>query len=587
MVTMIPPYVRAGANKSEQAIFSSLEGIVDRPDWIVIHSLDLAQNLGGLKGETDFVVFVPGKGILLVEAKAPSYVQYKAGDWYLDRVPSPNKNPFKQLDSARRSIRGFLNRHDALQDEPIARLVWFTSLSRHQFENQTPGDMQFFEWELGWGEDLRNPAWAIEKALDEHFAWFSTVSEVVLDRVGLTIDRAKAMSGILIQDFKAYQTKEDRKRERRSDEQRLLLEQSTVLDLIETNDHVYFDGPAGTGKSFLLTRAARRFHRHGKKTLVTCWNVLMADELRLLMRHQPDVEVHDLNSLMLSLCGLPANPVDADREWYETTLPTMALDRLKEKPYLGGFEAICVDEFQDIVGNPRLLEVILALAGTGSAVGTQLVFAGDQTQQILRPAAERVLAFRQARQMVPDMVHVRVRINCRIAPVLMQQLQPALGIQLKLTGHRMAKSTAGGLEIVRATEQTETATLAKALRVLLETFSPEDIRVLSPFGSTNSLVGRLLSRPARSQDERWLQKRLGQDGNIGWRSIFKFKGLECDAVVITDISESAIEFTAQNDLDLRDLLYVGMTRAKYNCVVIDSVGFFDADVAVPAIAPAA
>ena len=281
---------------------------------------------------------------------------------------------------------------------------------------------------------------------------------------------------------------------------------------------------------------------------------------------------------MLSTCGLPSNPLEADRDWYETTLPTMTLVRLREKPYLGGFEAICVDEFQDIVGNPLLLQVILALAGTGSAKGTQLVFAGDQSQQILRPVAERVSAFAQARELVPDMVHVRVRKNCRIAPALMGQLQPALGIDLRLTGHRMARSTEGALEIISAVEGAESKALAQALRTLLERFAPEDIRVLSPFGSTNSLIGGLLARPANSKDERWLQKQFsidGSQGKIRWRSIFKFKGLESDAVVITDVSPNAIAFTAKENLNLRDLLYVGMTRAKYNCVVIDSAGFFD------------
>src|SRR3954454_1884365 len=106
MVRMIPAYPRDGANYSERAIFTALEGITDRPHWTVIHSLTVAQNLGGLMGETDFIVIAPGKGIVLIEAKAPKYVEYKAGDWYLDRTPQPHKDPLKQLEGARRSIRG-------------------------------------------------------------------------------------------------------------------------------------------------------------------------------------------------------------------------------------------------------------------------------------------------------------------------------------------------------------------------------------------------------------------------------------------------------------------------------------------------
>lgn len=308
---MLPPYPWANANHSEKAIFTALEGIVDRPDWIVIHSLDLAQNLAGAMGEADFIVLAPGKGILVIEAKSPKFVEYSAGDWYLDKLPSPHKSPLKQLDGARRSIRGFLRNRDLLGDEPLARLLWFTSISRHQFENKTPGDMQFFEWELGWHDDTAKPAWLVEKALDEHFAWFDRVDEVAIDRAAFTPDRARAIADALLGDFKGMQTKADMLRDLKKQERKLLDEQVKYLDLVETNPHVYFDGPAGTGKSFLLAEAARRLDKRGKKTLVTCWNLLMADELRL-MTSRPGIEVADLNSLMLSVCGLASNPADAD-----------------------------------------------------------------------------------------------------------------------------------------------------------------------------------------------------------------------------------------------------------------------------------
>src|SRR6478735_5964461 len=100
MPRMIPLEPRGGANRSERALFQAFEGIMDRPDWVVIHGMTLGQNVAGLTGEVDFVVIAPGKGILLIEAKSPAYVEYKAGDWYLDRTPSPTKDPLKQLEAA-------------------------------------------------------------------------------------------------------------------------------------------------------------------------------------------------------------------------------------------------------------------------------------------------------------------------------------------------------------------------------------------------------------------------------------------------------------------------------------------------------
>lgn len=121
--------------------------------------------------------------------------------------------------------------------------------------------------------------------------------------------------------------------------------------------------------------------------------------------------------------------------------------------------------------------------------------------------------------------------------------------------------------------QAETAALATALRHLLQHHEPDDIIVLSLFGERKSLVGAFLARSERSRDERWLRKQLAVDGGSGrirWRSIFKFKGLEAEAVVLTDVNDSGREFVESLGLDWSDLLYVGMTRGKYRCTVLES-----------------
>lgn len=572
MVRMIPPYAREGANFSERRIFDALEGIPDHDDWIAIHSLGVGRHTSAFQGEADFVVLVPGRGILVIEAKAPKYVEYQAGDWYLDRVPQPHKDPLKQLDGVRRSIRRHLNNLDLLRgDEPLARLLWFTSLGRYQFENKTPGDLQFFEWELGWSEDVDKPAWLIEKTLDDYNAWYSSVDGVANDPSAFTAEHAVTVANSLVFDFVAKQTAEERSQERRSTETKLLASQEVVLELIDTNEHVYFEGPAGTGKSYLITQSARRFNREGRKTLVTCWNVLMADELQRFVGALPNVDVSDLNSLMLRLVGLPTNPPDADHDWYTRALPEQALAVLREKPHLGGYEAVCVDEFQDVAGNLQLLELLFALAGTGKPAGTRLVFAGDSHQQIMRPSAQHIDAFTRAKALVPDLVHVRVRRNCRAVPGLTSGAEAMLGKAIGYTRHRVAKSVPGGLTQLEITEGNETGALATALRSLLVDHAPEDIVVLSPFAAKRSLVGRFLARNEKTSDERWLRKQLqseGLPGKIRWRSVFKFKGLDADAVVITDVGSDAKAFAAEQGLEWSDLLYVALTRAKYRCVVL-------------------
>jgi superfamily I DNA/RNA helicase len=277
---------------------------------------------------------------------------------------------------------------------------------------------------------------------------------------------------------------------------------------------------------------------------------------------------------MLEICGLQSNPKNADTTWYQSVLPTRALEVLEKKPHWGDYEAVFVDEFQDISQNTGLMGLLFELSASKKAKGTQLVFAGDKNQQIMRENGRAVNPFDVAKILVPDMVHVRLRTNCRTAPALATKVPGLTGLDVNIIRHRLPASTEGGFGLIRSSDEKATKALATTLRGLLETYRAKDIRVLSPFGVTNSLVGELFSRESKSADERWLKTVLrdpnGSTGEIRWRSIAKFKGLESDVVVVTDINANAREFALQTGKSLNELLYVGVTRAKFHCIVIAS-----------------
>lgn len=571
MVRMIPPTPREGANGSEKRLFTALEGMVDHDDWIVIHSMRVARHATAFAGEADFVVIAPGRGIAIIEAKAQRSVRYENGDWFLESTPQPSNDPLLQLDGVRRGLRGYLKELGILQNtEPIVRLVWFTSIGRHQFENATPGDLQFFEWELAWRDDLAKPARMLEHVFTEHDKWYRTVEGVDHDPLAFTAERAEEIQHALLGNFHVSESVADRLRERQLAESALLAEQELVLEIVDRSPHVYLDGPAGTGKSHLFAKAARQANRKGKRTLVTCWNLLMAEELAREVGLLPHVDVISLGQLMRELAGLETDPDGADHEWYTRTLPGLALAALQKTPGLRAYEVILVDEFQDIAGNQSIAAVLGALGA--DFAGARLLLAGDTRQQILRPSAERVDAFAAAKAWIPDLVHVRVARNCRNVPAITQGAQePMPRERLGFTGHRMPKGVPGGLS-VRSAAEGETAALANALRELLQEFPAENIVVLSPFAANRSLVGRFLARTDSTRAERWLRKQLEHPGGgkISWRSVFKFKGLDADAVVLTDIGDASRAFAAEQDLAFTDLVYVAITRAKNRCIVLTS-----------------
>lgn len=600
MIRMIPPRPRTGANVSEKRIFDAFAGAHDADSWVVLHSLEIRRHTTHFEGEADFIVLIPGHGVVVIEAKSPEYVEYKDGDWRLDRVPNPGKSPFAQLDGSIRSLRGYLKRRGILTgSEPIARLVWFTSLDRHQFTNATPGDMQFFEWELAWRSDLQRPAKTITHLLDEHDAWYSQNDGVEHDPSVMTAEHAEQITTALLGDFAGGRTLADRKLERLDDERHLLKEQNAVLDMVERNDHIYFDGPAGTGKSYLIAQLAKRW-RGDHRTLVTCWNRLMAEELRDMLRTHRDIVVDDLNSLMLRLAGLEQNPSDASREWYWEELPSLALAAVEKDPSIAAYDAICVDEVQDIAGFPKVLDLLFALATSGSAKGLKLAFAGDARQQILRPAAAHVDPYAVVRERVPDLMHVALRRGLRQVSGLTSSAEQLLSRRFGYRGHRVTSTIDGPLAIKQVPATGPSHALAEALRELLEHHQPHDIVILSPFGARRSLVGQLLAAEHFSKEERWLRERLRvtdevapvpvgrvdatvspvvvehrtptapkvPHGRVRWGSIFKYKGLDAEAVILTDIGDDGLAFVSGEGLDWFDLLYVGLTRARYRCVVV-------------------
>src|SRR5512139_3208180 len=83
-------------------------------DWTVLHSLDVAQRWKDRPfGEADFVVLVPGAGILCLEAK--SYVYRDAdGMWhYGPHEPGVARSPFDQANGAMWEILDWLEKRGA------------------------------------------------------------------------------------------------------------------------------------------------------------------------------------------------------------------------------------------------------------------------------------------------------------------------------------------------------------------------------------------------------------------------------------------------------------------------------------------
>src|SRR5215212_3210083 len=121
---MIPSYYdeRTRSN-AERRVFDLLKTDPDTDTWVVLHSLGLTARAGKPYGEIDFVVLVPGTGIVCLEVKG-GRVSSSEGVWYTsDRYGQRSqlkRSPFMQAREGMFALREALLKHFG-NNHPVSR----------------------------------------------------------------------------------------------------------------------------------------------------------------------------------------------------------------------------------------------------------------------------------------------------------------------------------------------------------------------------------------------------------------------------------------------------------------------------------
>jgi thymidine kinase len=135
------------------------------------------------------------------------------------------------------------------------------------------------------------------------------------------------------------------------------------LGSILENQRFVVRGPAGSGKTLLLTTLAERLASENKKVLVTCYNELLEKHLGEIFKDTPNIKVRNFHNLCREY--VKKSPIDlemgktetrmlADKkasEFYADWLPNKMLEsieNLKSCNQLETFDALLVDEAQDL-----------------------------------------------------------------------------------------------------------------------------------------------------------------------------------------------------------------------------------------------
>lgn len=566
MARMIPAKVYTGTNsKGELEIFQKLRDDPNTRDWIVLHSLDIAQHAKRLVGEADFVIIVPARGVLCLEVKGAAKVRREEGLWYYGSDPQPDaRGPFKQASEAMHSLRNRI-----VSKDPNLGSILFWSAVVFPYLDLSISSNEWHEWQVINGTTFHQQALsrsilsvlnrAREHVLKHGVRWYRPETNEP------TPSQCNQIATILRPDFEFFTPPKIQHEQLNIEIKKYTEEQFIALDAMDNNSRVIFSGPAGTGKTLLAIEAARRSYLLKRKVLFLCFNKLLGRRLEEdTTALKPGVTVSNLHKYMLTVLGEKPSEEHTSSKYWQEELPNLAIEKLLQtntEQFI--YDELIIDEAQDILRGSYLDFLDLSLKG-GLSKG-QWRFFGDFERQAIYDSAADITLDDAIKTRLGSPTVFSLRVNCRNTP--------RITTLVELLGNL----TPGYSRVLRPDDKIEPklkyyAGPNQQAHYLIETldellnagFAYSDIAVLSTransFAAVNKLEGEWAKR-LRPFDK------AGKK-HIRYGSIHSFKGLESHAVIVTDVEQIAGERASS-------LFYIAMTRPLKWLTILASMAVRD------------
>lgn len=544
---MIPGFIDETSPPGEIDLYRKLESA--QYNWTVIHSLDLAPSNHNRRTELDFVIVIPNVGILCIEVKSHREIGFDGDHWYPESI---TKSPFRQAQDARYALRRRLVERLAIFSQvPVIHCCVFP---RADFT--VPPNLSVSPYEVM--DRYRFDACTTGDALCEAL---ETMALRIID-ADPTINLLKAqLSGQQVEDFVSFcfpiRTRRPEKiteiRYREEELEKLLRDQQyPVLRLTDYNPRVLVEGGAGTGKSLIGISVARLKAAQGLRVGYLCFNRLIGQwaASQLEEEHNPLLVGGSALSVLMSLTGVsvPENP--NDDFWSGVVL--VIQDRLTDPScaHDARFDYLVIDEAQDILGRPDLLDCIRLLMN-GDLDGGSFLMLGDFRNQVLTGATALEVPLAVVRKNSACWVLTE---NCRnyksigmLAMMLSKADQSTYSGYLRQGGGLHAWNWGQYLD---ATEQVRKI-IACIDAALASGFREADITLLSFGAEQHSVLPVLRETCSRS----FVNAGNAGARDIRWSTVGAYKGLENKVIIITDVIPSDRGFD-------RSRFYTGITRAQ-------------------------
>jgi UvrD-like helicase C-terminal domain/Nuclease-related domain/AAA domain len=549
MARMLPPEI-AAANPStaEKRLFVRLrDGLDDQ--WTVLHSLGLGGHPLKPWAEIDFVL-ISALAVISLEVKG-GRVERRDGLWWFtdwaNRSNSKAQGPFEQVGSATGALTQYLG----------SRLHWV--VRRPIGYGVVTPDIEFRVTGPDVIPEIVYDARDAKKPIADYIARVVQYWErrFVGARTGNGAPFSRSETTSIVQalrpDFDLRPSLRMRLGQIAQELLRLTTQQYVVLDGLVDNERVVVRGGAGTGKTFLAVEEARRLAVGGSKVLLCCFNRALGEHLAAVVGDHPNITAGSLHSFMAQLisnAGLASTvPRATTAEVHEIYQPIVAIEALRQAGIHHSFDALVVDEAQDLVQDAYLAVFDAALRD--GLDGGKWRFFLDPMQNLfdgLVPSGlKRLEKCRPAT--------FRLRINCRNAtPVAV-----AVGLLSGTLPEQTREIDGPEVAIVwcRGPEDERRQASRHVGRLLAQGLQLNDIVILSSHRLENSCLARgLVGLPVTLT----LDEPPSRSGWIRYRTVHSFKGLESDAVLLVDCDQLG-------SASSRGLMYVGASRARSQLAV--------------------
>jgi hypothetical protein len=561
MAKLLPPYIdKSCKSTGERMIFDMLKTDSFTEDWIVLHSLNLAQHTKRLYGEIDFLLLIPNAGIFVMEVKGGD-VRCKDGEWeFIDRFGNVNKNksPFAQARDAMFSLQAEIKKEFGAKHKfNKIQFGYFVAFPQVNFDKHS---VEYQQWQIFDKSNYHSNHETFLKNLVHQFTekhksqfWFSP-TESLPGRHDL-----EEFCHFLRGDFERVRTAKERLTEFDKQVKTYTEEQFRILDSIQINERSVTQGSAGTGKTMIAIESAKRAASEGKKVFLTCYNRIIGEWMQKQLEDWKEISVSNLHNYLFKLSrGFDYDKSQENKQdFYTVYLPTLMKDFFKagieEK-----FDKLIIDEGQDLI-REEYLGLFDSMLNEGWANGNWEIYGDFESQAIYSqlPKKEMFDLLKRAGQHS----NFLLKINCRNTKQIGEETSLISGFEKPPFLLEYLEGLPVAYHFYKDETHQKKILDEQFKKVVDEKLPFNEMILLSPKKFENSILKSYSGFVVREIKS---VKEISQTQNyFGFATVQAYKGMESNYVFITDIEDLSSEIA-------KSLMYVGMSRARYGLILLIS-----------------